>query len=75
MNSENMKHRIYLFGLLMGLLPLVSWGQMTHEGETRDRIKVGRHVWKNEAGQIRAETVYDADGVVPKFRTWDKAGY
>jgi hypothetical protein len=69
-----MKRCIKFLLLLLGLLPLLASAQMTHEGETRDRMKVGRHVWKNESGQIRAETVYDNDGVVQSFRTWDEKG-
>ncbi len=36
---------------------------------------VGRHVWNNGEGQIRAEVIYDANGVVESFRTWDDKGY
>lgn len=51
-----------------------AWCQFTHEGEMAARVKIGRHVWKDPSGQIQAEVVYDGQGVVMSFRTWDDQG-
>ena len=62
--------------LLVGLawLPMLLLGQMVHEGDLKDRLRVGRHVWKDATDQIKAEVIYDAEGVVLSFRTWDDKG-
>jgi hypothetical protein len=58
----------------IGFLPLICQGQFTHEGESLDRVKIGRHVWMDESGRVKAEAVYDEKGVVQSYRTWDDAG-
>jgi hypothetical protein len=63
-----------VLGIVLAWLPVVCFCQVVHEGEELDRMKVGRHVWKDETGQIKAEVVYDAKGVVVSFRTWDDKG-
>ena len=73
-NFKAMNVRSILFLLFWAVFPLVFFAQMTHEGETNDRLKIGRHVWKDQNDQIKAEVVYDASGVVLSFRTWDEKG-
>lgn len=65
--------RILLLLAIMGI-GLEAWTQVTHEGDLQDRLKVGRHVWKDASGQIKAEVVHDEKGVVVSFRTWDDKG-
>lgn len=69
-----MKKFIFLFlgMLIFGFSTLM--GQLNHEGALKERMLIGRHVWSNEAGQIRAEVIYDENGVVVSFRTWDEKG-
>jgi hypothetical protein len=69
-----MKRMFTIWLLWMGLLPILSMGQFTHEGESRERLKIGRHVWTDEKGRIKAEVVYDDKGVVQSYRTWDDEG-
>jgi hypothetical protein len=69
-----MKARSLALVLMLACLPLLAFCQFTHEGESTERTKIGRHVWKNEEGQIKAEVIYDAQGVVVSFRTWDDKG-
>lgn len=69
-----MKAKALLFWMVMGVIPCLSFGQITHEGEGLDRMKVGRHVWKDQTGQIKAEVVHDDKGTVISYRTWDDKG-
>lgn len=69
-----MKLKSMLLWLCMAWLPLCTTAQLIHEGELNDLIQVGRHVWKDASGQIKAEVVYDAAGVLQSFRTWDDKG-
>jgi FKBP-type peptidyl-prolyl cis-trans isomerase len=63
-----------LSGVFLGLLGGLLHAQMVEEGELRDRMRVGRHVWKDQNDQIKAEVQYDDAGVVLAFRTWDDKG-
>ncbi|MFN8393541.1 MAG: FKBP-type peptidyl-prolyl cis-trans isomerase [Bacteroidia bacterium] len=65
--------RILLVLMVLGC-GLLGQAQVTHEGEAQERLKVGRHVWKDASGQIKAEVVHDAKGMVVSFRTWDNKG-
>jgi hypothetical protein len=69
-----MKLNMLLCLLLLGIMPYFSISQITHEGELQERLRIGRHVWKDGSGQIKAEVTYGATGVVQSFRTWDDAG-
>jgi hypothetical protein len=71
-------HRMSFKNILLTLfcfaLPFIAVAQYTEEGQLSDRMRIGRHVWKDASGQIRAEVVYDDLGVVQSFRTWDARG-
>jgi FKBP-type peptidyl-prolyl cis-trans isomerase len=69
-----MKLKSLIIIVLVSLLPMLGWSQITHEGELQNRLRIGRHVWKDGSGQIKAEVTYDAAGVVQSFRTWDDRG-
>ncbi len=69
-----MKARLLLWGFLFCWLPIVSFGQIVNEGEIRDHLRVGRHAWTDATGQIKAEVIHDAEGVILSFRTWDDKG-
>ncbi len=69
-----MKSKWILFALLFAMVPFFAFAQISHEGETNDRIKIGRHVWKDQNDQIKAEVVHDDKGVLQSFRTWDDQG-
>ena len=69
-----MKRIAYLLVLTFGMWPALNFGQVLEEGEIKDYMRLGRHVWKDQTGQIKAEVTYDAHGVVASFRTWDDRG-
>ncbi len=69
-----MKSKSILIALLFAMVPFFAFAQISHEGETNDRIKIGRHVWKDQNDQIKAEVVHDDKGVLQSFRTWDDKG-
>ena len=59
--------------LLLFCIPLFSQAQVyTQEGEVGEDGKFhGKHTWWNEEGLKVAEVIYDADGHLKSYKTWE----
>ena len=59
---------------LLSLMPFsrVNAQTITHDGQIVDKLLyAGKHTWRNEEGLQIAEVIYDAEGKVLSFMTWE----